>query len=267
MPSRLIWIGICVALVACNTDQVAGGAGAGNPPQAKVSISLKAELATGLAKKALANQNGDDEGDGPKISDSLGSSVTLTGITAQVQSIEFHFHESFNCENVTSLNCDADKIAIDQKRDVDLLAGTLTPPLAPLDLPAGAYPKVRLQFVTNPSGHSGGSEENANVWLRGFVTAKGQADRPFEFSFSINEGMDFETGTGIEFKPHVTNTLQLIWQVNHWFDDVDMLHCLSESKPVDSTGLVQLQGDEACGEVGKQIRQRIEASGKAENSQ
>lgn len=251
-----------LALAACNSDRVAGGAGAGNPPQAQVSVALKAEVvAAALVKSAVSGRDGDD----PRVTDSLGSAVTLTGIHCRLQSVEFHFPDSVECSDVRDLACDGDKVVLNQARDVDWLTGVVTPPIDTLRLPAGVYPKLRLEFGSSSEGHSQDAPPVENVVIRGTVAAAGQIDKPFEFSLALKEGMDFEPAGGLAIKAGVNNTLQLLWAVNHWFNQVDMLHCFAEAGAPDSDGVTRFHGDEACDEAGKRIRRNIEVSGKAEN--
>jgi hypothetical protein len=265
--NRLTALAACTALLHCAPDRMAGGAGAGNPPLAEVSLSLKAGSAdpTSFAKPAtsvLRNPDGTFT-----IQDSSGADFTLTGIEARLKGFDFNLPESLSCAGVTVLPCREGELSLLGPFTVDLMTGKSVPSLDLFKVPAGVYVKISLNLIAqDPPEGSTAEDTTRNLILTGRLGAAGQGGQAFEMALNLRDGLDFSDPLGLRLGADSLNTVRLLLSVDGWFRDVDAAACVT-SAARDSTGTVRLGGDDFCGGAGLKIRNSIEASGEVDHKE
>jgi hypothetical protein len=270
-------------LAHCGPDKVAGGAGAGNPPLAEVTLAFKA---SSLADTALPKGSGGAlskassivirNPDGTfTIRDSSGSGLTLTSIDVLVRRIDFSLPDSLDCGDAKGTVCDSGEVSVKGSFAMDLMTGTSMPALSRFQLPAGLYKKVGLELNESPteSGRSGtgkrGEEAfSANMIIKGGTDGTLGPVRLFALKLNLREGLDFEKPDGFTITAASSNMVLMQLAVDNWLQGVKLASCLDTlAVPPDSSGRWNLEGDDFCAGDGLRIRRNIEASGDIDNGE
>ncbi len=245
-------------LVNCGGEKLAGGAGAGNPPSAKVAFVFKASSSPllPLAKKSsvgLRNPDGTFS-----LKDSVGSLLTLSTIKIFSKSIELILPDSLSCDEIINLECIDRDVTLKGPYSMDLITGLATPNLRTVELPAGSYKGFKLQFLNEEDNLPSVSLDSVvtNVILKGKIATTGKA---FAINLLVSEDLEFIPLNGTPIKSSLLNNITLSVSIDKWFDGIDMLKCFeSKDVQIDSTGTLILQGDKACGGSGQRMRLNIE---------
>jgi hypothetical protein len=258
-------------LAHCMPEKLAGGAGAGNPPLAEVTLAFKANsLDTVLPKTsgmALGKASGTviRNADGTfTVKDSAGSEVILTSIEVLVKRIDFDLPEGLDCEHAPGTACDSGSVSVKGSFSMNLMTGVSTPALDKIRLPEGLYKKVDLELEEDSSGNSGGISDpsSPNMVILGRTdSAKGPV-RLFALKVDLSDGLDFEKPEGFKITAGSLNTVLMQLAVDNWLQGVDLSSCLDTTTVLpDGSGVLNLAGDDFCGGDGLRIRRNIEASG------
>ncbi|MDB5051777.1 MAG: hypothetical protein JWO30_4848 [Fibrobacteres bacterium] len=268
-------------LAHCGPDKLAGGAGAGNPPLAEVTLAFTASSLAdtalpkvsggGLAKASgivLRNPDGSFT-----VRDSSGSDLTLTSIDVLVSRIDFNLPDSLDCEDAKGTVCDSGEVSIRGSFAMDLMTGASTPALSKIRLPAGLYKKVGLELKEEAveSGKSGmgklGEDSFApNMIIKGRTDGSKGPARLFALKLNLREGLDFEKPDGFTITAASLNNVQMQLAVDNWLQGVKLSSCLDTTTVLpDSSGTWNLEGDDFCAGDGLRIRRNIEASGDIDN--
>lgn len=256
-------------LGACS-ERLAGGAGAGNPPLAAVTVSLQAGSAPLLAKRsartgAAASLAGAADSV-LAVPDSAGTVLTLLGIEARVRHLEFDLPQGLSCQGWGGLTCEEGEILVNGPFRADLVNGTTLPEIAPFKLPAGTYTGFGIDFVDggrNADSSAPWDTALQNLAIRGKVGPAGGMGREFQIQLKLQDGLDFENSAGIRIDIPSANKVRLRLRVDRWFRGIDMVRCL-DIAPVGPDGAAQLFGDGVCGGAGRRIRANIESSGEVD---
>ncbi len=263
---HLAWL--CLLLTQCAPDRVAGGAGAGNPPLADVTLAFKAGSAGDtVLRKASTGVVRNPDGTFT-VRDSGGAALILTAITVQVEKIDFELPTGISCAQATGVACDSDEVSIKGAFAMDLIVGSSVPPVSRFRLPEGVYRKVGLGLVEQESESSHGSEGGdtgsaaaPNMIIRGHTDSAAGPVRSFSLQLNLSEGLDFDNPSGLKIKADSLNSVVLQLAVDHWFAGVELARCLDSASVPDTTGVLVLKGDGTCGGSVLRIRRNIEASG------
>lgn len=280
-PFRYLAVLIGLLPAGCGPDKLAGGAGAGNPPLADVTLAFAAKSLTdtvlkksgaqpirpsGLAKTSdavIRNPDGTFT-----IHDASGSPLILTAIEADIERIQFELPDGVSCRQVPATECDSGEISVKQTFNLDLMTGKSAPALGRIKLPAGLYRKAELRLVEKVEGHSNSSEGGASDSSKPNLVIKGHTDsalgtvKAFAIKLDLSEGLDFEKPDGFKIAADSLNAILIQLSVDDWLKDVELVKCIDAADPAsDSAGIRILSGDRLCGGQGLLIRRNIEASG------
>ncbi len=252
---------ICLCMIHCNPDRMAGGAGAGNPPLAEVSLVIKAR-STVLGKSSAVRPSA-LPGSGLIAKDSLGATLFLDSILTRVEGIDFTLPDSLDCSGFTELSCVQGEVAIKGPFTVDLLRGLAIPPLVNFRIPAGLYRKIGFEPISMGKDTLGiwdSTTQNIVVWGRLMDSAS--SPKRFVVRLNLMEGLDFENPGGARVKPDSLNNVLLGLRADGWFHGIDMRACVADpGTGADSAGVARLQGDGFCSGMGAKLRRNIEFSG------
>lgn len=262
-----------------------GGAGAGNPPQADVTVSFKANSAVpaekagtvGLAGNATAGlfktagifrKNPDGTF---TVQDSLGAMITLSAIEVKVQEIDIGLPSGITCAGVVGLYCKGGDAAVRGPYAMNLMSGAATPSINFIKLPEGIYSSIGLDFLQPAFGPDSAlipGSSRYNMAIRGRVAAPDSASSSFELKLDLSDGLDFQDTAGFRIESTALNNLLLKLDVDGWFAGTDFSSCLNQAKAIaDSAGTIVLEGDGSCDGLGLRIRKNIEASSEVENEE
>ena len=270
-PSLRLAALIGLSLAHCGPDKVAGGAGAGNPPLAEVSLAFKANSSADTAlPKASGNALRKSGGvvirnpDGTfTIRDSSGSAIELTSIEVSVSRVEFNLPEGLTCGDAIGTDCANDEISVTGSFTMDLMTGASSPALGKINLPQGLYKQVELAFRQD-SGSAGSLPDTLfpNLILKGRIDSADGPVRPFTIRLNLREGLDFEKPEGFPIIAGTVNKIQIQLDVDGWLQGVDLTACLDTAGVLpDGSGTWNLSGDGFCGGEGFRLRRNVEASG------
>jgi hypothetical protein len=250
---------ILATLCGC-FDRVAGGAGVGNPPLAEVTVALEAKSAIipALAKisptpNPTENVNASGitnnrvlsmalPGSPLSIKDSMGTSITLTGIEILVDKLEFSLPDTLNCEDNKG-PCLEHEIGLNGKFKLDLISAKSTPAIGVLKIPTGIYEKIGLTPAPADS-IPGSTRPRYNFLLTGKVGNPG-LEKAFSMEIDLEDGLDFIDPKGIKVVKDSLTKISLSLTVDGWFAGVNLLACM-ESIPADSSGLTLIRGNGPC---------------------
>ena len=268
-------VAILIGLTGCTYDRLAGGSGAGNPPQADVAISFQANssVAPALAAAALARTSAASSTHathGPtvqnpdgtfSVADSAGTPLKLTAISVNVGHFDFTLPAGLTCAQVVDLPCINDEASVNGPYVMDLMSGKAVPSINFIKLPAGLFHNFGFDVP------QGAADTGTNMSIRG------EAELPdgkslFEVRLDLQDGVDFQDSAGVKISAGTINRLVLSMSVDRWFAGVDMRRCLEDNSGAVLEGGVRiLRGDSACDETGLRIRRSIEASTDVENKE
>jgi hypothetical protein len=278
-PFRSLAPLIGLLLACCGPEKLAGGAGAGNPPLAEVTLAFTAKSladttlpksAAGLAKNSgvvIRNPDGTFT-----IHDASGSPLILTAIEADIERIRFELPENVSCKQVPGTVCDSGEVAIKRIFNLDLMTGKATPALDRIQLPEGLYRKAELGLVEGVEGHSnsgdGSGSSKPNLVIKGHTDSAQGSVKAFALKLDLSEGLDFEKPDGFRIAADSLNAILIQLSVDNWLQGVELVKCIEAADPAsDSAGVRILSGDGLCGGEGLRIRRNIEASGEIDKGE
>ncbi len=297
-------------LASCGSSgSNAGGTGSNiNPADvdggaANVSLSIKLAPQPVVAKSAEPTEL--------QTTDGAGGTVALTEARAVVGKVELEMPDGANCTTVsislTDAICDDTPEDIDESQTssdsasmmksedaaetetgdgsdvendeiefkgpfvVDLLAGTVTPPLSDLVIPSGVYKEIK--FKIQPL-EQGSNLVAADDLLNGrSLVVKGTFDdgasvKTFILALKLDEEISFEDPAGFPvLESTAINDLIISLDVNKWFQNVGIGACLNSGSVTQDANGVYLITDETSGDAcafSDLIRAGIKDSGSAE---
>jgi hypothetical protein len=258
-------------------DPLAGGTGVGNPPQADVTISVKAnstDTLVGQARISLSKKSSAVllNADGSlTVKDFSGSFITLTGIQVKLQKLDFELPQGLNCTQFVGLSCADEEASILGPYTLDLIQGIATPSINFIKLPEGRYSKITLEFravETNPQIRLDSMAIQENMTILGKLGRSDEVGKAFEIRLNLKDGLDFEDSSGIQIHSKAVNHLILKLDVDRWFEGIEFAKCLNDGSAVtDTLGTAILRGDTFCNDQGGQVRGNIEGSSEINNDE
>ncbi|MDB5102878.1 MAG: hypothetical protein JWP91_567 [Fibrobacteres bacterium] len=279
-------------LAHCGPDKLAGGAGAGNPPLADVTLSFLASSTADAGLPKAAAQGG-SPASGPGLAkatggltrnadgtftvrDSSGAGIVLTAIEVGVRRIDFELPEGIDCEHATGTSCDSSEVSVRGAFIMDLMTGESVPSLGTFRLPEGLYKRVRLRLEGNDGGSSGeshkdgadGSASGPNMVIKGRTDSARGPVRVFALKLNLSEGLEFEKPEGFRIAADSLNSVLMQLAVDGWLRGIDLMGCLDPVLvPADGSGVQNLEGDDFCGGNGLRLRRNIEGSGEIDKGE
>lgn len=190
----------------------------------------------------------------PTAADSAGTSYTLQSGVMVLEHIELDLPLGVRCadvaDQVVGARCDAadsaddgeDKLRIDGPLTVDLVAGTSTPSLAGVVIPAGTYRRVDLRVDDFAI--------RADFDLHGTPTV-------LDLRTDFSEDIRVEQPGGVPVAPG--DDLIARFALADWLVGVDLVACIDDAVTV--TGGVAVVDDRACPGVDDAIKRNMKESG------
>ncbi len=262
---RILPLAVLVGAGCINDNVANGGAGAGNPPFADVVVTIQANstaAAAAIGKPAAALRVNPDGS--LTLSDSTGEAVTLTSIQAWVLDYEFELPVTLVCSD-TLPDCIQERLLSNRSFVTDFIPNTPAPTPQVLRIPAGVYGFVGVDLANYgrfPGQDSTAYPDFQNLLLLGHLGPADSAGRTFIIRMAISDSIDFQTPDSVAIQAGVLNQVVLPVNVDGWFRDVDLAHCLdTPGVPVDTAGRVEVRGDTACSGAGLKLRMNVQASG------
>lgn len=262
MPNRhspLPYFFLALGMWGC-FDRVAGGAGAGNPPMAEVSIALEAKSTApvppakvGAAKSA---SSGGNPGGPFQVEDVSGYRILITGIEIRIDRIEFSQPDSATCKAGAG-PCLDKEIGLNGDFRMDLISGKSNPEIGVLKVPASLYQEIGL----NPAPSDtipGSSRPRYNLLLSGRGGTVG-SERAFAMEIDVEESLDFQSPGGIRIAQDSLTRIRLALSVDNWFQGVDFRPCL-EGIAADSAGVSRIRGLGICSGAVQRIGANLQES-------
>ncbi|GEM_PF-1601176 len=276
-PSLYLAALLAMLLTHCSPEKVAGGAGAGNPPLADVTLAFTARSAadTALPKAspALLKSSGIviRNPDGSfTVRDAAGTALILTAINVNISRIDFELPEGLSCAQAPGVVCDSEEVSLRGALSMDLMTGVSTPALDRFHLPEGLYKRVRLRLdegegSSGRRGKDGGEDPGGlltNLVISGRTDSALGPVHSFAVRLDLQDGLEFDKPDGFRIKADSLNAVLMQLSVDKWMTGVNLAKCLDSTSAVpDSLGVKILTGDGFCGGQGLLIRRNIEASG------
>lgn len=263
----------CILLflfIGCDNGSLAGGTGAGNPPQADVTLAFKANSISPLQKSGLFKlsttqiQNPDGT---LSLKELTGRQIDLKEIKAQIQSIDISLPKDLSCLEIRNLVCTNNEASIKGPYEMNLITGVSTPAINFIKLPVGVYNSIGLQFqestLIDPN-----SVQNYNLSIVGFMTAINNAKKPFVLRLNLKDGLDFQDSRGFKITSQFVNTLILNLKADEWFKGIPFSNCIDQmgSAPL-AQDTLRLEGDDFCNGLGLDLRKNIEGSSEIKNEE
>ncbi|MDQ3002751.1 MAG: hypothetical protein M3Y08_15995 [Fibrobacterota bacterium] len=262
---------VCLSFVFlhCLPGQVAGGAGAGNPPspQAEISLSVLAYAKSAPAQPKSTASPSRSTVDALVTVDSVGSIIALDSIRLSAASIDIDMPPGVSCLAVENFECAENEVSLPGPFEMELVTGTTVPKMNILRLPKGSYTRFGLE-PREWNGNAGfpANMDSTNFSLWGSVSAPGKAPIKFALRVYLEDGIDFTNPIGLIAKSDSLNRMVLSLQVNGWFAGTDLVSCLeSEPAKVDSLGVLRVSGNAVCGGLGKRMSRNVDGSGGLED--
>ncbi len=261
------------ALTGCGLFEVASGTGVGNPPQADVALSLKANTGAGLAKRSAAVVRNPDGS--LTVRDSLGQALTLANIDVLIRKVEFVLPQGVTCSSVRGVACIDTSAWINGPYDVDLMTGAFTPSTNFIKLPAGVYKELKSGLGVPPGtgAFAGLDTTRPDVIVTGRFGESSDTGRAFKISLHVSDELEFGDSIGVPIHSGALNKLVLTLSVDNWFHGLDMNACLDATTSAANTttsgvaGTLQWLDDSWCGGSGSIFRKNLTASGDFENQE
>ncbi|WP_373046549.1 hypothetical protein [Vulgatibacter sp.] len=235
-----------LTLAACGAE--APGAGAG------IAIRAVTEATPAASAGAVT------------FEDDTGRTFTATEFLVRVRDIELKLPDGVRCSDIEpelagGARCDDsdddeadddDEIEIAGPFVVDLLAGTSTPSLADVRVPALTYREVEFDLVEGPG--DGALDGNALALRATFddggapATLDLRLDGTLEVEIERPEGVALQAGAD----------LLLLLDATTWLDGIPLQACVDEEGLAVVDGVLSIDDDTGCSELEGMIRDRLD---------
>lgn len=261
-----------LGFAACGeaSDEAPGGAGVG----------LDFRAVRPAASQGLA---GDELGAGLTVTDEEGTVYTLVSTKVNLRDIELDLPRGVRCNEIAaelaggarcgsdndgaddsgsddsgsddSGNGGGDKIKIDGPFLVDLLAGTSTPSLDAVRVPALDYDRIDFRIEPSDGGELAGAS-----WVTEATFTRDGAPASLALSLRFNEDLRVERPGGVQVDPSAP--LLVRFDVTGWLSGVGLAECVASGEADAAGGVViddRTDGG-ACGDVEGAIKEAVKRS-------
>jgi hypothetical protein len=236
--SRLVlpaFLSVTFFFMYCSLDNLAGGSGAGNPG-GSVTVALRAEVTLGTAKRAYPDNSSpifDTTTDTSiNLTDHAGLTITLNKI--KLSSVDFRFMldptenpvellHSFKEPSPLLTSDSQSLVLLGGPYSFDGLTGQVEPKLETIHLPVAKYTGIMLSFK---KGQQYDNEHQGQILMSGSFIYKGATQR---IIVNINRTFSpfYKFAGGIfTLSPTDTTTIELRFDANQWFRNVDIAHAI-----------------------------------------
>lgn len=281
------------ALMGCDS----GGSGSAHP---ETAVSLQLKIQSQAASATALTSNTALRADSTNLVEASTVGVSFTEARLSISEIRIELPVGVDCSQVTTnaanVSCEAEdhnevedessddnphqssssseaKLKIAGPFVVDLIAGTFTPSIDDLKLPAGVYKKIELRSEDGDY-HDGviESDDDMNgksLFASGTFTDSSDSSHDFNLALRFNEDITIELTDGVAVSAGITNALQAVWTLSDWFAGVDLAECVdNDDLEFETDGSLTIDEDTdggSCGDIEGMIKDNIKGSGKMES--
>lgn len=208
----------------------------------------------------------------PVANDATGAAFTLGRGLLHLRHIELDLPSGSSCADVGDLagaEChagdtaaDEDKLRIDGPFVVDMIAGTSTPSLAGVTIPAGTYRRIDLRVDDGDPAEGvvvAGSEldDNALAVIATFDAGGGPSTLDLRLNF--DEDIRIEQPGGVAVA--AGDDLIARFAAADWLAGVDLGACVATLTAVDGRYVIDDRNDGACGGIEDTVKNAMKNSG------
>jgi hypothetical protein len=221
----------------------------GDDQGASVGLSVQAVTSTGATSPGELAMTDDGDGD-----------FALLAAYLNLRHIELDLPDGSTCSDIdeqalAGATCDSaeDKIEIAGPFEIDLVAGTSTPSLDDVQIPAGVYKRIDFRVENNADDVSfsatAGFEHNGDALT-------------LELSLDFNEDIRIEEANGVEVGDETDLVAEFV--VDNWLGGVDIGTCLDDGN-VERNGDTVTVDDSSttgnCSDIENTIKDNMKNSG------
>lgn len=252
---------VCMALMGCLNDKVAGGTGIGNPGNTEFAV-VATSTTTALTKTASGSVRNPDSSF--TVTDAGGTPFTIRRAYVNIDEVRIRLPDGENCEHVPdTVACANDDIEIPSPFLSDLMTGTSTPDVGTFSTPIGAYRRVEMKLA--PLSASAPSPTEAlrghTVFISGDFAYKGKSDRTFTITLDIDEELRIESTDGMTVLDTGVTRLLVQLKVDDWLAHSNITSCLdADSLSLDSAGNLAIDPTHTCANIGQSLSDDVKAS-------
>lgn len=252
MPSILLLL-----LAACADNQLAGGAGAGNPDPVRVEIALAARLkapAAGRAATVVTTLF---------MTDSSGTRFVIERMLARCDRMEIALPDGASCPatGIFEGACVNGVIGKDTSIIFDLL-DTTNGAAVPLAVPPGLYTRASVHLSALDAQGTGEYEGELTDRTLSIVGTlwRGTTHRPYRLDLRREQTLDFRSTSGIHVPGAGSVRFRATLDPRGWLSGVDIGKCLDQGALPGGTDTLVLDENYPCGDL------ESESSDEARNS-
>lgn len=234
-----------VLAAACSTDE--GG-----------SVGLAVQAVTSDSSAPAGELVMTDDGDGE---------FQIQAATLRLRHIELDLPDGGDCDDFADLldgatcedGVDGDKISIEGPFDVDLVAGTSSPSLADVQIPAGTYKRIDFRVEDN-------GEDSSFAVTAGFEY-QGES-MTLDLNLDFNEDIRIEDPQGLTV--NADSDLIAEFVVNNWLGGVDVGACIDDGDVFVSGSTVTIDDSSTggdCSDIENTIKDNMKNSGQLDRDE
>ena len=202
------------------------------------------------------------------MQDEDGTPFVIERAEANVRHIQLDLPDGQDCGNLelpAPAHCESDKVTVPGPFVVDLVAGTSSPSLEALRVPAGVYERVDVRFDDAEPGDGLVQATQAlahhSLHAVGHFEHEGEETR-FELLLKFNEDARFESPSGVRLGEAGGREALLLLDISHWFEALPVTRCLDEDELRVEDGVLRIDDERSqCSGIESELKDAIKNSG------
>jgi hypothetical protein len=257
-PGKATMVPLLLATFACGGSDAQGAAS---------GIAMRA-TSSALTSDG-AGGSGGQPSSGIQFQDDAGRTYTATEILARVTEIELKLPDGLRCADYRDqlgggAYCDDpsndddgdddDEIRIDGPFVVDLLAGTSTPSLDDVQIPALPYREIEFDLEDGPRGDA--LDGHAFSLRATFDDDGTQAELVLRVPGDLE--IEIDNPVGANLQPNAQ--LLVLLDASRWLQGVPLQECIDDSGAQVVNGVLTLDADDACDDLEEAFEEVLEDS-------
>lgn len=281
--NKRLSLGLLVLAACASNSNLDGGA-----THADFSMNLFSSAVSTQGKTFIAGLKNPDGSFSPD-----GSGVTITSAKVNVEEIKIKLPENITCEQAGFVESSFSQCKVEEETEIehgvsvvkmeyevsimgpmvfDLISGTSTPSLASLNLPSGAYTRIKIKIKDAQEEDntvlSGDSILGYTLVAEGTFLDATSVSHPFSLALKFDEEIKIESN-GVDVFEQAINQLQANLDIEKWFTGIDFAQCVQNGDLTlveDSLVINEnTPGSGVCGNVEGTIKENIKNSLEVEN--
>jgi hypothetical protein len=130
-------------------------------------------------------------------------------------------------ENEKERECeDENELALKGPFVIDLLTGASTPDLGALNVPAGAYNRVKIELH---QGQNDSALGGRTLVAHGTLTLADGSSKPFSLALTLNENLRIKSDSGLMLDAGAVSTVAVKLMAGDWLQGLDLAGCLGSA--------------------------------------